>query len=102
MQGHKSSLHSALPDPLEYFRREMQSRSGRSYRPALFGIHRLIALAIVHGIRTRNVWRQRNVPNPINQGKEVFPIRAGKADAALSEFTARKYLGSQLFPITKK
>ena len=70
VQRDLGGLDAALTDSVENLRCEMKTGGGRGYRSALLGIDGLIALAIVGGIRARDVGRERDMADAIEGGEE--------------------------------
>ena len=72
--------------------RKMQPRSRRCHRTAFARVHGLIAVSIAGEIGPIYIWRQRHMPEPLNQTKEIR-CRT-KPNAALPETPTGYYLGS--------
>jgi hypothetical protein len=71
---------------------KVQPRGRRCYRTALARVYGLIAVPIAREIDPIYVWRQRHMPEPLNQTKEIR-CRT-KPNAALSETPTGYHLGS--------
>ncbi len=94
VQGDLGGLDAALTDSVQNLRGEVETGGGRGYRSALLGIDGLIALAIVGGIRARDVGRERYVADAIEGGEKIVVIFEGvEADLALAELSTRQDFG---------
>jgi hypothetical protein len=106
VQSDIDGFDAALADAVENFSCEVKAGGGGGDRSAVLGVDGLIALAIVGGIRARDVGRKRDVADAVEGGKEVvglIPPTAGlKADATLAEFGARENLGLQFVVFAEK
>jgi hypothetical protein len=101
VQGDIGGLDTALADPVEDFWCEMQASRGSRDRSTLLGVDGLIALAIVGGIRARNVRRERDVADAVEDWEEI--LNGLKANAALAEFSAGEDFGLQfILPAEKQ
>jgi len=93
-------FNAAVADAVEDLRREVKAGGGSGYRSALFGVDGLIAVAIVRGVRARDVGRQRDVADLIECGEEIVHAMSGReADAALAEFGAGQDLSLKFVAI---
>jgi len=100
MQRNFTSLNPALPHSPENLLREMQPRRRSRHRPPLLRIHRLIPLPIPQRIRPRNIRRQRHMPNPLDQRKEVVHRR--KSNPPLPKLPAPNHLSLQFILLPKE
>src|SRR5580704_10615997 len=98
VQGNLDGLDSAPADAVEDFRGEMKAGGGSGYRSARLGIDGLVAFAIAGRIRARDIGRERDVSDAIEDCEEIVAaLRNGlKADAALAEFRSGEDLGLQV------
>jgi hypothetical protein len=97
VQGDLDGFDMALADAVEDFRSEMKSGGGGSYRSGLLGVDGLVAFAIAGRIGARDIGRERDVADAIEDGEEVVgALRSRlKADAARAEFPTGEDLGLQ-------
>ncbi len=87
-------FNAARFDASQNFRREVQTCGRRGHRTLFAGVDGLVALAVRRLVLAVDVWRQRDVANALDDGKE---IRHGKkANAALSEAAAGDHFRLQL------
>ncbi len=91
VQRDPGGLDAALTDSVENLRGEVETGGGRGYRSPLLGIDGLIAIAIVGGIRARDVGRERDVADAIEGREKIIHALGGlKTDVALAELSARQ------------
>ena len=65
VEGQLAQLHTPLADSFEYLLREVQTGGGSGNRPGPLGKYGLVTLAVRGVVRSFNVWRQRNVSEPL-------------------------------------
>src|SRR5579864_376523 len=83
VQRDLGSLDPALLQARKNLRREMKSGRGCSNRSSLAGVHRLISLPVARSIFPGNIWRQWNMPKPLQLSPEIR--HRLEADAALAK-----------------
>jgi hypothetical protein len=88
VEGDFGGFNTTEADAIENFRGEMKSGGGRGDGTALLRVDGLIAIAVAGGIETRDVGRERDVADAIEDGIEIFDRL--KADMALAETGAGK------------
>jgi L-fuculose-phosphate aldolase len=95
VQGDLSDRDAALADTGQELRGEVQARrrSGDAASRIRPGIDRLVALAVFRPVCTRDVRRQRYVPQLFHCGKKVRHRR--KTQGALAKLPAPDHLGHQ-------
>jgi len=103
LQSDLDSFDSALADSIENFRGEVKTSCRRGHRATLLGIHSLITLPIGQGVLAFDIRGQWNVPNVIQDRKEIHPIRQRlKTDASLAELPTGNDMGFEFIRVAEK
>src|SRR5271155_1981193 len=103
LQSDLDSFDSALADSIENFRGEVKTSCRRGHRATLLGIHSLITLPIGQGVLAFDIRGQWNVPNVIQDRKEIHPIRQRlKTDASLAELPTGNDMGFQFIRVAEE
>jgi hypothetical protein len=103
VQSDLDSFDSALADSIEDFGGEVKTSCRSRHRAALLGIHSLITLPIRQGILAFDIRGQWDVPDAIEDRKEIHPIRQRlKTDAPLAELPTGNDMGFQFIRVAEK
>lgn len=104
VQGDIDCSDAALADAVKDFRREMEAGGRSGYGAPLPGIDGLIAFAVIFAvmgrIRPRNIGREWDVADAIENGVEI--VDGLEANMALAERGAGENFCLQLIVLTKK
>jgi hypothetical protein len=99
VQGDFGGIDSALANAVENFGSEVKSGGGGGDGAWRAGVDSLVALAVVRRISPRNVRRERNVSDAIEDRKEI--VDRIEADMALAVFAAVKNLGLEFVAVSE-
>ena len=101
VQGDFRPFDALRGEPLQERRREMQTRGGCSNRAGNSRVHGLVPLPIREFVRSPNIWRKWNMPDPADGVHHIATVLGLQSDRSTSIKPPLQDFASQLWRIAK-